>query len=455
MATHRRTDQLLTLAALTTASLLAACSGSGSSADKAARIATANDFLAPAPAAAPGQTEDPKLVDRVQTAKLPRLNPPPSADQVGLEDQRPTSDESVDVTSLIGPAPTGPLLAAPSGPNAPSPAAMGVPTGQVVILESLVGQINGRPVFASEVLEPLDGKLRAIAEKSRSGEAWQVAASEEIYGELKRLIENELILAEARASLTVEQKQGLLEFLSRIQEGVVAQQRGSEVAADEALRSSTGRGLQETSRDKLDQALIGEEIRNRVSNRVIVSWRQVQQEYERNFDKYNPDPTAIFRIISTDAAKADKVEQIRTRLSSGESFGAVADSDLNSFGKGDKNKLDKAYKPPLDQAKLFDVDPLNNAARTLTEGAYTGPVALGGSVYWIQLEKIVQPDIRSLYDAQLEIEAALKERRFMTETNRYFDRLKKRGSVSNIRDMITRLVIIANERYWTSGGRKG
>jgi hypothetical protein len=316
-----------------------------------------------------------------------------------------------------------------------------------VVLEALVGQVNGRAVFASEILEPLDGRLRALAAKSPDRAKWRSEALGAVGLQLRQLMEEELILAEARSSLTPDQKQGLFQFLGRLQENIVAQQGGSSVAADEAARSATGRTLTQRTRDKLDEILIAEEIRQRVGARVLVTWRQIQLEYERQHAKYNPKPRAVFRIVSVPDAKPELAEQVKDRLAAGESFESLADDPVNTLGKGERSTLTPEYSGTMSDGKFFDSPALNDPARALTPGGVTGPIALGGSTWWLNLARIDQPPPRSLYDAQLEIESGLIERRKEKELSRYFNTLKARGNFSRIEDMIARLMVIAEARY--------
>lgn len=347
---------------------------------------------------------------------------------------------------LAGPPDSGMDTTALVGAPVPSPAAK-PGAADPIILESLIGQINGRPVFASEILEPLNDQLRVEAGKVKDRREFRTFATKLIAEGVWRVVKDELILAEARASLTPEQKQGLFVFLAKLQEDVVSQQRGSAVAADEALRSGSGQSLQQAAQDRLNRELILNELRQRVAPRVIVTPRQIQQEYERNFDKYNPRPVATFRLIVVDAGNAEAIERVRNDLAAGRSFDEIADSDLNSLAKArGGGRIEVELKDDPAQA-LFAIKGLSDAARGLDVGQHAGPVIDGGAARWVRYEARRQERAVSLYEAQLPIEAELREKRFQSETERYFDRLRKRGSVSNIEDMVVRLLYIAEQRY--------
>lgn len=375
-------------------------------------------------------------------------NPPPTT--MGGRDRfrpapepyTPRGDETLDAAALVG-APS-----IPPPPRAATPE--DVPTGgKVVVYESLVGQINGKPVFASQVLEPLDGRLRASAARTKDARRWSTEARSLIAARVRLMVDEELVLAEARSSLSPEQRQGLFSFLGRIQENMVAQQGGSAVAADEAARATTGRSLTQTTRDKLDEVLIREEVRQRIGARLLVTWRQIQLEYEREADKYNPKPIAMLRLVAIPATNAEAVEQVKSRLAAGEEFEAVSDIPANSL-RGEAGLLAQPIKGSLAETTLVGIEPLNQAARTLQVGGMAGPVTHDGAVWWVKLARIEQPPAVSLYDAQLEIESALLDKRKEVELARYSNRLRSRGNFSRVEDMVEKLMVIASERYWNA-----
>ena len=316
-----------------------------------------------------------------------------------------------------------------------------------VVLEAHVGQVNGKPIFASEILEPLDGRLRALGGESKTREQWQRGAGKSIYDELIRRVRDELVLAEARANLTTEQRQGLVYFLGEIQKNLVAGNRGSEVLADEKLRESTSRSLQKETQDQLDRELIANELRSRVVPRVAVPWRDVQLEYERNFEKYNPPPIAHFRMIIVDTKNAEAVEKIGASLGSGLSFGEVASQRPNEFNRPKGGEFDREFSGAFGEAKFSEIKEINDVMQRATPGQTIGPVTYRDKTAWVHLEQIENRPGQTLYEAQYQIEQELRDERFRIEEQRYFDNLLKRGNVTKFEDMMAKLLAIAQERY--------
>lgn len=409
---------------------LAACAGNDAGGTSSSqRVLTPSEFVAPAVSDVAAEPAEPKVTDGPATDPA-RVAAPPA------RERPPTAPPTADLTARIG------------APDAANPAAP--PTTDPFILEALVGQVNGRPVFASEILEPLDGRLRALVAKTPDRARWLREAAPIVNEQLERIIQNELVLAEARAALTPEQKQGLFFFVNDLQQRIVAQQGGSAVAADEASRAALGRTLTQRTRDALDEVLIGEELNQRILSRVFITRRQVELEYERRQDVYNPPPRAIFRAIAVPSGKADDVARIKSRLDSGEPFTAVADDPANIFGAGEKNIFATDVKGSFEEGKFFANSAINQTAQGLSPGMTGGPLDADGATWWIHLERVDRRPGTSLYDAQLEIERELRSRRLETEQRRYISRLKARGNFSRIEDMLGRLLVIAQDRYFPS-----
>jgi hypothetical protein len=435
---------------------LSACGSGG-----AARTVTAGEFAAGSsgattatttPTPAPTTPEDkPEPVRAATTAIAPAATGavaggpgvgggPRQVSPIGSEawpEQKPLED-LVDVSSFVG---------RPEAPN-PSTPAVDVP----ITVDSVVGQINGRPVFASEILNPLHGRLVALGTQVKEPTRWRREAARVIVDELGNRIEDELILSEARANLTPEIRQGLFRFLDDIQKNLVSQQQGSAVKADEELRATTGRGLFDEAQDRLDREIIANELRTKILPRVNVSWRSVQQEYERREGEFNPPPVARFRLIAVSEGDAAAAQSVAEQLSGGKAFEEVAKSPANTFNRPEGGLVETKVEKPFREAEFFTIEELNAAARGLSVGQTGGPIAYATPsgrkmTGWIHLEAIDTPASVSLYDAQLKLQNELRDRRFMQERRRYFDRLKERGNVSKIEDMAQRLMLIAIERY--------
>ncbi len=331
-------------------------------------------------------------------------------------------------------------------PGAPAPAGdtPPAPVSDPVLLDAKVGDINGRPVFAGAFLKPLEGRLRARAlEVDR--ETWIRFAAKQIRDELRSEITDELLRAEALSKLSVEQKAGLRRFLQDVRDNLISQSGGSSQRAANRLRQEQGLSEQEYLRQQEERTLVRFTIQEQISSRVNVSWRDIVRRYRRDEAKYHPEPAAKFYIIRVDKDDHGAVRRVRDALAAGTPFAEIAASDVNTWT--DENGLKIIpFTPPRAEADFFGPEHLNEAARTLAVGHWTGPIEFGSSLIWLELESIEQDSV-SLYDAQLDIAAQIRSERVNRNLEKYIDRLLGRASVTDIKHMMARLLEIAIERY--------
>lgn len=339
----------------------------------------------------------------------------------------------------------GDVIAVPGPPTGSAvPAA---PVGDAVLVDAKIGDVNGRPIYASTFLEPMADRLRArAAERGVTRAAWREFASAEIARELEAFIEDELLRAEALAELTPEQKQGFFAFMQQLSENKIRENRGSREIADRALEQTDGQNVDQWLKSQEQRELIRYQLGQKIYRRVNISWRDITQAYERNYETFNPTPKAAFRLIQVGAdAPADAAEVTRL-LAAGTPFAEVAALPLNRFKRDEGGLETIEFTGERAQGQFFGNPKLNEAARTIEPEGVAGPIALTSGTAWLRLEAVAAPKM-PLYQAQLNIENVLRERRSREERRKYIDRLRSRSSVTSTREMASRLLVIAEERY--------
>lgn len=333
-------------------------------------------------------------------------------------------------------------------------AAGGAASGVALVgltLDARVGQINGEPVFANAVLEPLDGALRVAAAEAANDRAWLRSASEIIAREVRTRVANTLILAEARSNLTPEQRAGLPTFLQRIRESLAADERGSVILADDQLRRREGVTIDQKVQQILDEELIRNELRTRVNASVVVPFELVRFEYERRFEEFNPPKRAVFRQIWVRVENEAEVGEVERGLAAGESFVAVANRPSNARWHRDEGRWARTFRGEFAETTFFENETLQGAIIGLAVGEIAGPVVIDLEptryVAWVYLESIEQPRVVTLADAQQGIYQQLVNAEREKAHERYFAELFARGSFTRMEEMAIRLVEIATERY--------
>ncbi len=363
-------------------------------------------------------------------------------------------------------APRGVPVASPAsvGANLPTAAVAMEPlsrvsgdakkVGEPLTIESLVGQINGKPVFAGEFLRPLDKRLSAEAAQARTAREWVAEATKLTRQQLTTQLQDELFLAEARASLSKEERAGLITLLTKLRENLTTTAEGSTELANERLLAEEGKTLEEKALDERDKILIRTLYQRYILPRVNVSWRDVQKDYQRNFEKYNPPPTATIRMIFVNRRDTAKAEAVAARLAKGESFVEIAkDKTVNEFNVVEAGLAGKrTFDPKSPDAKLVADPKINEKAITLSSGQFAGPIETGQRLAWVFMESIEPEPGKSLSEAQLEIASALREKRFRDETAKFYERLIDRGSKTDLQVMNERLMLIAADRYTSKIG---
>lgn len=324
---------------------------------------------------------------------------------------------------------------------------------QPVLIESKVGDVNGKPIYATKFLEPMAARLSAEAERMPR-QQWIIWANNQIYRGLQDIVTDELLRAEALARLTPEQKQGLRSFLQSMRNDLASSAAGSRTLAARRLQEEQGLTEEEFIRAREQETLIKTTLVRDIDNRVNVSWRDIEQRYQRDLKVYQPNPTAVFRLIRIPTDDETAMAFVTDALGAGRPFDEVAAESKSNY-KPEATGLDEIlFEGPYADAAFFGGQTLNEQARTLTPGTWTGPFAMGSYSGWLKLEEIRQESI-SLYDAQLPIYQQLVAERRQAELQRFMDRLQARASFTSLEDMRDRIFTVADERYGNREGGRG
>ncbi len=408
--------------AITTAALaccFAACTTSPDAAPKQrAQVITPDDFRAqdiPEPAPAQSKPATPLLAEAMQPDPAPKA------------------------TVLLGP----PTTAAPE----PIPTLSPAPT-RAYSVDQMVGQINGRPIYAHEFFAPMDARLRREA-KTLDSNRFARKLQQDIWEALRGRLADELALAEFEAQMTPEKKMGVFAFIQEIRDRIVSRNYGAEDLAERRLKDEEGMTLDEKVDDITKVQFVREQLRREIGDRVQVSFREIQQEFDRHYDDFNPDPTARFRVlmIPKEEGYIPLISIVSHDIEQGAPFAEIVE-DFGSWRREQGGLREVQLKDTtIEDVSLFSAPELNDPARKLMPGETTERIEFNDANWWIHLEDINTPPEITLYDVQLELEDSLLERRQREESTRYFQELYDRGSYSDIELMAQRLYDFALARY--------
>lgn len=317
--------------------------------------------------------------------------------------------------------------------------------GETWPVEGLVGQLNGRPLFADEFFEPIEDEIIALVAARDRVEADRVLR-ELVRRRFARTVDNELVIAEAESQLSPEQQEGLFGWLRSLQEETIAERGGSRAAAEQSLEGEGATSLEEFMRERRDEALVRQLMRDRITSRVIVSWRDVLQEYERRRAEFNPAPTIrIGRIRLNVNSDSERIELVRQRIGEGKDFNAIA----NELQLPDGGYWEQFGLPPEGVRGLQLSDAIKERLDGLKVGAVSEPITQRDFISWLSVLSVEGGVPRSLYDRELQfaLERELTARREFLERDRYLNTLRSRWVNDDIGRMEAKLIEIAVSRY--------
>ena len=349
-----------------------------------------------------------------------------------------------------------PPVSGPSDPaDAPSPHDDGAPASQPqgtapdrpssaaderFVMDAMVGQVNGRAIYAATVLEPIHEQLGALG-RSLPPSQFTDRARQIISATLDQLVTDALILGEAERELTEQQRMGLTMMVDRHREELLRRHgKGSPSLAEHQLLQETGRTLDQTLRDFRNQRVVQHYLQQRLLPRINVTRRDIERYYRDHHDEFNPQTQRVLRLIRVESEV--EASQITRQLEAGTPFAEVAAGKLNLYRPQEGGLMDQVVGD-----EPFSQPALNEALVSLKPGDYAGPFEMNGGQAFAYLESVHQPDTKTLQEAQLEIDRLLREQQFQRLSAQYRQRLFEEGSYNPIPQMTDDLLQIAVARY--------
>lgn len=316
----------------------------------------------------------------------------------------------------------------------------------VYTIDAMVGQVNGRPVYANEIF-----KMIGVEQLTRLGEQ---RPRPEFRAELQKLITNtlrshvtdSLIYADADRNLSKQERSGILVLLERQRQTLISEWGGGvPKLANEKMQRELGYGLEQELEYFRQRVMVSKYRRERIQPKVIVTRREIERYYEDNKDQYQKYPTVTLRLILIrDEAK---VKGAVEALKGGEDFEAVAkeysDYKASSGGLRDPDEL----KSPLSSYNELAWEPVNMAVRDLKEGEYAGPIETDSGTVLVKVEELDEVEQKPMKAIYKQIERELYGSKFNYESRKYLANLLRKGNFSPIDEMVNSLVEVGMSRF--------
>jgi len=238
-------------------------------------------------------------------------------------------------------------------------------------------------------------------------------------GILKRLIEERLILIEAKKRGIIATDREIEEMLKEI-----SKERG--VSLEEIINSLKieGRDYKEVLRDRIISVKL---IKDEIESKVVINDKEIENFYNEHKEHYRLEPEkveidAFFLSLPAEASVTEatdiklKTLKVLKHLREGEDFESIARryGEFRRLGRFEKGSL---------------LQPLNNVAFSLKEGGISNPVWTDEGVYIIKVTKRIEPVYQSLQEVRNQIIKILHNNKMADIMNDWLKRLWEGASI--------------------------
>ncbi len=354
--------------------------------------------------------------------------------------------------------------------------------GVALTVEKLVGQINGRPVYANAVLAPIADELAAAA-KTMTRSEFSAAIRDSLYSETEQmgitlrrgsvynLVKDNLLLSESLSGMSMQKSHGLIAIIGQMRSDLASAQGGSHTQLRHDLSTQMGVSVDEFLEFQRDSILRDEFYRQKIMPKVHVSWRDIQREFEEvSYDEEvlseeDDIRTAVIvqelrsggkSLREIEAARGyvtlgrinlskddPRIDEVTVAIAEGASFATLAElADVPDGGVWNTYKMGPGGISNIKVGALikeFLVD--------ASEGDIFGPMELSSGVNWFSVLEVQQPI--SLYNrnVQMAVQSSLREAKFRREVDRYVESLWGEGSLKKVKSMAASIATIAVQRF--------
>lgn len=359
-----------------------------------------------------------------------------------------------------------------------SPISVGVP----ITVEALVGQVNGRPIYANNVLEPIADQLRADSKKMNRSK-FSDATRKLLYyetesmgsvvrgGRVYELVITDLLLSEALGNMSKEQSYGVFAMLGQMRENLASAQGGSQVQLRQRIEEQAGVSTEEFLGMQRDQILIDALQRQKIWPKVNVTWRDIRREFEKLSSNTSVPTIEMDEVRAQEILKNmqmgtplkditvakgsvtlgkirlakddERVQGVKDAFANGMSFQEVA----LMVEERDNGVWDSFVVESEGIAGIGVADTFKEKLLSVEVGEVVPAFEFGTGVFWITVLDMQEPV--SLYNRSIQIALrnVLRWVQFNKEKGRFVESLWGEGSLEEVKTMADRVTNIAVRRF--------
>jgi parvulin-like peptidyl-prolyl isomerase len=392
-------------------------------------------------------TDKPALADR-------RTN---STDDARRGDSDPGGVLDRNVNSNAAAATNGSQLVtrrpAPTVPSVPAAAPTTAPVLQdasFVWLGAVIGEVNGTPLYAHDLLRKIEPVLKAKA-KELDKDRFKEIATREIVTRRQLMIRDELFFASANRNTSASEKEQAEQMAFIDGQRFITQAGGSVQRAREMAKEQ---GMNyDTLKDELYRnRLVGIYFNKRLQPRARVSVDEMRRYYSQNREKeFTAAAEVKFNVIRVDfsdtggeAAAKQRAEEARAKLLSGSDFKLVSDE----FNKDARLRERNGLVGPIKRGS-YRVTEIEDAVWGTDVGSTTNVIVAGASAWVAQVSEKKAGSEQSFDDPEVQkmIESQLRQKK-LSEIESLQSAQLERDSVIDRRDeLLAPAIAMAMQMY--------
>ncbi len=302
-----------------------------------------------------------------------------------------------------------------------------------VLVDTVLAEVNGEVITREDILGPLRPQMEQWR-KEGSTEAFESRCREVIYLKLREAVSRLLVVQEAKAKLTEQEKEEVEATLGQTLKTLVAQS-GSAQALEEKLKGD-GSTLEEEKGKERDRLTVQRYLREKIAPTVHVTHSDLLNLYnEVRAERYVVPTRARLALVMIKKSEFPDTAQARAlavavheRATRGEDFARLAarySRDAVAEKGGDWGLVTKgSFRVKAVDEVLFGL-----------QGGQVGPLVEADDAFYVVKALEVQPGRTVPFtEVQDELENEIRDRKYNETVSKYINDLYQRSYVRIMMD---------------------
>jgi len=431
----------------------------------------------PAPAPEPAPYYPPPPQPEPQPEPAPKPAPPvtPAPQPAPQPEPQPVPTPQPEPTPAPAPPPVEPPPVEPppvepprveSPPVEPSPVRPPepphTPIGQQRVVAASALQVNNEFFTMEDILREAAPQLARLPQ-DLSRPSFRLQAQDVLAKTLRRIVEETLVLEQARKQMSEEQEGMLDAAVEKELRRMIAEAGGSRMKLEQALRaegSSIDHAMESFRRQVLAQSF----LRSKYEEGTTINRRMLWEYYHQHPDEFTTTRQVQMQIIAVPVSAflpqdrrptADDRTRAKTEaetvlreaadaLAAGEDFAAVA----RRISKGSKASQGGVW--PIMPKGSYREAAVEEAAFALGEGQVSDAIETERGYYLVRAAKVIPGEVTSFEGAQAEIARKLRAEQYRRNVAAYFRKLHEEAVIVQSEEALQRTLDRAVERFGPS-----